>query len=148
MNKENMFPIKYAIMPVTNFAIGDMLVIGYVVSKVFVVMAQHRYLPTGVKSSYSIVFPVKGYKSSQVMSGIRTPEFDTNGTCTNADVSYELFDTFDEAKKVCTERNNTLFRSDIANYTDRTNMMQGFELSILEKTFSMPNPEDSKGNVR
>ena len=142
------FPIKYAIMPVTNFAIDDMLVLGYVVTKVYVIMEQYRYLPNGTKSAYNIVYPVKGLKSSKMMANIRKPEFNASGICINSDVSYELFDTFEDAKKVCTERNNNLFRADVANYTARTELMQNFELEILEKTFIMPNPEDSKENTR
>ena len=145
---ENSFPIKYAIMPVTNFAIDDMLVLGYVVTKVYVIMEQYRYLPNGTKSAYNIVYPVKGLKSSQVMADIRKPEFDADGRCINSDVSYELFDTFEEAKKVCTERNNNLFRADVANYSVRTEQMQNFELQILKKTVNLPNPEDIKNNIR
>ena len=144
----NNYPIKYAIMPVTNYAKNDDYILGYIVSKVFVTLEIHRYTPNGAKTSYDVVFPVKGLKSSEVMADIRKPEFDIGGSCTNADHNVKVFETFDEAKQICTDMNNELFRQDIANYTLRTETMQKFELKVLEKTFVMHDPEDSKGNVR
>ena len=146
--EENTYPIKYAIMPVTNYAKNDNFILGYIVSKVYVTLETNRYYPTGVKSSYDVVFPVKGIKSAEVMMDLRKPEYDANGMCINADHSSQVFETFDEAKNVCTEMNNTLFRTDIANYTARTNQMADFELKVLEKTYNIPNPEDIKKNTR
>jgi len=142
------YPIKYAIMPVTNYAKNDSYVLGYIVSKVYVTLEVKHYYPTGVKTSYDVVFPVKGLKSSEVMVDLRTPEFDETGLCLNADHNVLTYETFDEAKKISTEMNNTLFRTDITNYTARTNLMQDFEMKVLERTFSLPNPEDTLGNVR
>ena len=138
------YPIKYAIMPVTTYAKNDDIILGYIVTKVFLILELHRYLPNGViKSSYDVVYPVKGLKSSEVMADIRMPEFDQGGLCINADHNNNVFDTFEDAKKVCAEMNNALFRADIANYTARTDAMQDFELKVLERTFIIPNPEDN-----
>ena len=146
--EEVMFPIKYAVMPVTNYVKNDNFVLGYIVTKAFVVMELNRYFPSGKRKSYDVVYPVKGLKSSEVMADLRIPEFDETGLCINSDHNNNVFDTFDEAKNVCTEMNNQLFRADIVNYTERTNQMQDFELKVLEKTFSIPNPEEMKGIVR
>ena len=142
------FPIKYAVMPVTNFVRNDNYVLGYIVTKAFVVMETYRYFPGSMKKSFDVVYPVKGLKSSEVMANLRRPEFDEAGFCLNADRNTNVFETFDEAKKVCTEMNNALFRADIANYTVRTNQMQDFELDVLGKTFMIPNPEDINGRQR
>lgn len=146
---ENMiYPIKYAAMPVTNYAKGDDLILGYVVSKVYVVMELTRYLPTGIKKTCDVVFPVKGLKSSEVMADLRTPEFDIAGRCINCDHNLEVYDTFDEAKNICNIRNSEIYRSDIEHYSERTSFLQDFELKIIEKTYSIPNPEDINKSLR
>lgn len=146
--EDMIYPIKYAVMPVTNYAKNDGFVLGYIVTKAYVVMERTCYTPNGKKSSYDVVYPVKGLKSSEAMKDLRSPEFDYGGSCINADHNNNVFDTFDEAKQLCTEMNNVLFRMDIANYTYQTERMQNFELKVLEKTFSIPNPEDINKNIR
>lgn len=145
---EFLYPTKYAVMPVTQYALEDMVVIGFVVTKAYVVSEYIRYTNQGKKVSYDIVYPLKGLKTAEVSADLRVPEFDMGGRCVNADHNNDVFDTFDEAKRLCTEKNNALFRADIAHYTERTNAMQEFELKLLERTFSVPNPEDTVGKVK
>ena len=140
------YPIKYAVMPVTNYASGEDFVLGYIVTKVYLVSEYIRYTANGTKVSYDIVYPVKGLKSSQVMADLRKPEFDEVDICINAERNNDLFDNYDEAKKLCNEKNSVLFRNDIDNYTEKNNFIQDFELKVFEKTVSMPNPEDLKNN--
>lgn len=146
--EEIIYPIKYAIMPVTNYAENDGLIFGYIVTKAYVVSETIRYLPNTIKKSYNVVYPVKGLKSSVIMKDLRKPEFDQSGICINSEHNNNVFDTFYEAKNVCTEMNNTLFRNNITNYTELTNRMQEFELKVLEKTFLIPNPEDINNKTR
>ena len=146
--EEMIYPIKYAVMPVTNYAKNDGLVLGYIVTKAYIVMERTSYTPNGKKSSYDVVYPIKGLKSSEVMQDLRKPEFGSTGICTNLDHNNNIFDTFDEAKALSTEMNNNLFRLDIAHFTEQTERMQEFELKVLEKTFSIPNPEDINENIR
>ena len=140
------YPIKYAVMPVTNYASGEDFVLGYIVTKVYLVSEYIRYTANGTKVSYDIVYPIKGLKSSQVMADLRKPEFDEVDRCINAERNNDLFDNYDEAKKLCNEKNSALFRNDIDNYTEKNNFIQDFELKVFEKTVSMPNPEDLKNN--
>lgn len=140
------YPIKYAVMPVTNYASGEDFVLGYIVTKVYLVSEYIRYTANGTKVSYDIVYPIKGLKSSQVMADLRKPEFDEVDRCINAERNNDLFDNYDEAKKLCNEKNSVLFRNDIDNYTEKNNFIQDFELKVFEKTVSMPNPEDLKNN--
>ena len=146
---ENMiYPIKYAVMPVTNYAKNDSLILGYIVTKAYIVKETNFYTPNGIKTVYDVVYPVKGLKSAEVMQDLRIPEFDYTGMCINAEHNNNVFDTMDEAKKVCTDMNNNLFRLNIEHYTELTNRMQEFELDVLGRTYAMPNPEDISKNIR
>ena len=146
--EEITYPIKYAIMPVTNYIENDGLVFGYIVTKVYIVSESIRYLPNTIKKSYNVVYPVKGLKTSLIMKDLRKPEFDRSGVCINSEHNNNIFDTYSDAKNVCTEMNNALFRNNITNYTELTNRMQEFELKVLEKTSIIPNPEDINGKTR
>ena len=146
--EEMNYPIKYAIMPVTNYSKNDGLVLGYIVTKAYIVTEFRRYLPTGVRKSYEVVYPVKGLKTSEVMKDLRVPEFDQGGMCINSDHNNNIFDTFEEAKELCAEMNNVLFRDDIVRYTYQLERIQEFELKVLEKTYIIPNPEDNIGKTR
>ena len=138
----SLYPIKYAVMPVTNYAKNDNFVLGFIVTKAYVVSETIRYTDKGKRCSYEVVYPVKGVKSSEVMADLRVPEFDESGMCINADFNKDVFDDMETAHKVCDEKNSLLFHENITYYSEKKKFIQEFELSVLSKTFQVPNPED------
>lgn len=149
MENELLYPIKYAVMPVTNYAKNDDIILGYIVTKAYVVSETIKYTNRGKKAYYDVVYPVKGVKTAETMRDLRVPDFDANGLCVNADHNSDVFDDMETAHKVCDEKNSMLFKFDIAHYTERSNFIQDFELKVLSKTFSVPNPEDiDSKNIR
>lgn len=140
------YPIKYVIEPIHMYAKNNGYVLGYIVTKAFLVTEVYNYTNEGLKKQYYVVYPVKGLKSIDIMQNIRTPEFGSSNTCKNSEYVTEIFDTYEQAKKICNQKNGELFRNYYPNYdyTERMNFFQDFEYKVMEKTSELTITEDIK----
>lgn len=136
----NTFPIKYAVQPIYTYAKTDVIPLGFIVTKVFIVSETNNYKPDGTKTNnYQVVYPIKGLKTSEYLVGIRYPEFNHQNICINSEHSKDVFDTYEEAKKLCDEKNGYLFTNyyQNENLLDRMQYFQDFEYKVMEKTSDM-----------
>lgn len=112
--KELNYPIKYAILGIEE-QVGwlpglhemerEYDVCGYIVSKVYVVGESIKYCSDGsYKKFYQVVFPFTSIyeKKRQI------PSYNLNCDCYNYVNVSNLFDTFDDAKIVSSEKNREL----------------------------------------
>lgn len=111
--KELKYPIKYAIMPMEEH-IGwypglsqiepEYGTVANIVSKCYVIKSQIEYLNDGnSKTQYGVVFPYNENQEKLVI-----PEYNIYGTCTNAIVVDQVFDTFESAKKIANKKNDRI----------------------------------------
>ena len=110
------YPIKYAIMPIYE-QVGWMSglhelernydVVGYIVSKCYVVSKKVSYLEDGSeKREFEVVFPYQKTDYTRIHDFNRVyPEFNYNGNCVNSNIVGELYDDFDDAKEVVEKLN-------------------------------------------
>lgn len=103
MSKMN-YPVKYSVLnPIELTKRSELCytydVVGYFVSKVYVVGETVRYFDDGTsKKQYQIVFPY--LNRTELLQGQRhVPEYDYDGTCSNARCVSEIFDSYEEAKQ-------------------------------------------------
>ena len=137
---QNIYPIKYAVEPITELAKKGSNVLGFVVSKVYVIVETKSYTPDGIKFQYQVVFPIKGIKSSRAMKNIRIPEYSSYGQCINQEYSTDVYDTYEEAKKVCISKNGKmLYSMTPQQYDMKMDLLQEIENEIMSRTSDMEN---------
>ena len=123
MNNDIHYPIKYAIMEVkTKGGIKgnyNDVIHGYILSKVYVVETNIKYLSDGThKVNHKVVFPYEDFKcitsaydNKDVDLGKRqTPRFDAVGIPYPVRSVDALYDTYEEAEKIVNEKNLELKR--------------------------------------
>lgn len=113
------YPVKYAIMPIYE-QVGWMSglhelernyeVVGYIVSKCYVVSKKESYLEDGSeKREFEVVFPYQKTDYMRIHDFNRVyPEFNYNGNCVNSNIVNELYDNFDNAKEVAEKLNGDI----------------------------------------
>ena len=116
------YPIKYAVMEIceqTGWTPGlhelgrEYEVVANIVSKVYLVSETTKYLGDGTsKKEYSIVFP---YQILMDINKRKIPEFNFYGQCYNAEKVEQVFESYDDAKKIANQKNDNL-RSNIPTY--------------------------------
>ena len=141
------YPIKYSVEPVFPYASGNGSLLGYIVSKCYVVEKQTRFLPNGTfKERFTIVYPFKGLQTFKIMKDKRLPEIDPYGNYRNVDYVNEIYETYLEAKEVCKELNTKLFSSIYPCYQveDMLKQFGEFEFKVMQKCSDMEVTEESK----
>lgn len=130
------YPVKYGVIPIYSRPQGDEFPLSYIVSKVFVTIESDIYSDKGYFKEYFIVPPVKSFNAFYASADIRIPMCDRNGRCVNHEPSKLVFDTYDEAKKICNTLNGSLYRSiyGFDNFMKRTDRFQKFENEVMSKT--------------
>ena len=140
-------PIKYAIEPVFPYASGNGNLLGYIVTKCYVLEKNTRYLPDGsVKNRITIVYPFKGLQTFKFMKDKRTPEFDNFGNYRNIDYTEKVYDTYLEAKEECKKLNTSLFSSIYPCYQvdDMLKQFGDFEFQVMKKCNDMEVTDDEE----
>lgn len=108
------YPVKYAAMPIIeqvgwsqglNELERNYDVVCYIVSKCYLLSDKTKYKENGKnEKEYEVVFP---YQKGQYYSWKRvTPSF--NNFCTNSDFVEKVFDSYEEALEVATQKNKKL----------------------------------------
>ena len=141
------YPIKYAVEPIFPYASGNGSILGYIVTKCYIVEKTTRFLPDGsYKERYTIVYPFKGLQTFKFMKDKRRPEVDTYGNYRNVDYTNKIYETYLEAKEVCKELNTKLFSSIYPCYQveDMLKQFGDFEFRVLQKCSDMEVTEESK----
>lgn len=121
MDKENGFPIRYAVLKLTEPG-GYLnnytdIVWGYIVSKCYVMEQVVRYLTNGNKEIfYKVVFPFKSletlrlscFKGSKDLGERQVPHYDVDGEVYPIDIVTHLFTSYDDAKMKALEENEKM----------------------------------------
>lgn len=104
------YPVKYAIMPIYE-QVGWMSglhelernyeVVGYIVSKCYVVSKKTKYLEDGrEEKEFEVVFPYQRTDYTRIHDWTRVyPEFNYNRNCINSNIVCVLYDDFTDAKE-------------------------------------------------
>lgn len=140
-------PIKYAIEPVYPYASGNGNILGYIVTKCYILEKMTRYFPDGkAQDRITIVYPFKGLQTFKFMKDKRRPEFDNFGNYRNIDYTDKVYNTYLEAKEVCKELNIKLFSSIYPCYQveDMLKQFGEFEFQVLKKCSDMEITEDDR----
>ena len=141
------YPIKYAIEPVFPYASGNGILLGYIVTKCYVVERTTRFLEDGsYKERYTIVYPFKGLQTFKFMKDKRRPEIDPYGNYRNVDYINDIYETYLEAKEVCKELNIKYFSSIFPNYqvNEKLKEFGDFEFQVMQKCSDMEVTEENK----
>ncbi len=154
------YPVKYAAMPIIeqvgwsqglNELERNYDVICYIVSKCYLLSDKTKYKENGKKEKeYEVVFP---YQKREYHSWNRViPSFNVfNHTCMNSNVIEKVFDNYEEALEVATQKNKKLcektwiylpYTEDLANkiskkreeFNDRLSRYKMLEQQILINT--------------
>ena len=130
------YPVKYGVIPIYASSQGDKFPLSYIVSKVFVTVESDVYNNKGHHKEYFIVPPVKGYNAFYASADIRVPMFDNTGYCINQEPSKFVFDTYEDAKKICDTLNGGLYRTIYGHldFMTRKKQFQDFENEVMMKT--------------
>ena len=111
------YPVKYAAMPIIeqvgwSHGLHDLErnydVVCYIVSKCYLLSDKTKYKENGkMEKEYEVVFP---YQKGQHYNWERvTPSFNVfNYDCTNSDFVEEVFDNYEEALEIATQKNKKL----------------------------------------
>ena len=115
------YPIKYAVQPIHQISetldLDDILFVGYIVTKCFVVKELTSFLKDGTYiKEYNVVYPFKGMNAFKLGKKIRIPNVTVNYlnevVCTNSDHVDMLFETYEDAKKICDLKNSKLAKNE------------------------------------
>ena len=130
------YPVKYGIIPIYKNPQGDKVPLSYIVSKVFLIIESDVYNNQGHHKEYFIVPPVKSYDAFYASADIRIPICDRTGHCINQEPAKLVFDTYEEAKKICDTLNGGLYRTQYAyqDFMTRKKQFQDFENEVMMKT--------------
>ena len=143
-------PIKYAIEPIYPYASNTGAVLGYIVSKCFIVGKTINFFPNGtMRELYTVVFPYKGLQTFKMMKNKRLPEFDGWGNYRNIDYTEHVYETYLEAREVCKDLNTSLFTSLYPCYQldDMLKQFSDFEFKVLQKCSDMVITENDNDKV-
>lgn len=139
--KDNFYPIKYGVEYVYMYSKpkNNEQVLGFIVSKCFVVSDVNIYHADGTKKTqYNVVFPFKGISTFGVGKNKRVPTYNGYGLCNNADNGTYVYDTYNEAKKKCNEMNYQLFSFYYPyNIAEKIKEFQILEDKVKEETEDM-----------
>lgn len=154
------YPVKYAVMPIIeqvgwihglNELERNYDVVCYIVSKCYLLSDITKYKENGKKQKeYEVVFP---YQKDQDYNWKRvTPSFNVfNYSCTNSNLVEEVFDNYEGALEVATQKNKKLcdktwtyllYSEDLNNqiskkieeFNDKLSMYKMLEQQILDNT--------------
>ena len=132
--------IKYAVEPIHENADNASRLLGYIVTKCYVMMHTEVYHGDGTYSEqYYVVYPYKGLNTYLKVKNRRYPDISRYKMCLNQELSTDVYDTYNEAKKVCNEMNGFLFRNYFPNESllARLDYFQELENSIMRDTTDM-----------
>ena len=144
-------PIKYTVQPMYPYASNTGNILGYIVSKCYVVAKTTNFSPDGsIRELFTVVYPYKGLQTFKIMKDKRLPEFDGYGNYRNIDYTEYVYDTYLEAKEVCKNFNTTLFTSLYPCYqlNDMLNQFNDFEYKVLQKCSDMEVTCDDRVVIR
>ena len=130
-------PIKYAIEPIYPYANSSGGILGYIVTKCYVVEKKTTFSMDGnIKETYSIVYPYKGLETFKMMKNKRIPEFNNFGYYRNLDYVDQVY--------------TTLFSSVYPCYQvdDMIKQFSDFEFKVMEKCKDMEVTENDNVSVR
>lgn len=121
MSDENNYPIKYAVLELTEeggYPVNYKdIVRGYIVSKCYVVESSIKYFYNGdSKIFHKVVFPFKSLKTlklslrnqNQYNGEKVTPKYDYNNEPYPVNIVSDLFDTYEDAKVQAQSQNEKL----------------------------------------
>jgi len=106
---ENNYDIKYAIAVLNNpgklsfYPYDEKSMVGYVVSKVFVVSEETKYKDGEEYKVYDVVLPYENIGNERFM-----PLFNKHGNAVNTTRIYRVYDSYESAKEECDELNSKL----------------------------------------
>lgn len=147
MEKEINYPIKYAIMPIeeqTGWAMGlhglvrDYSIVANIVMKCYVVGKSIKFEKDGShQTQYEVVFlyGTEGYTKNFEPT---VPSYGFHNQCTNSTDVEQVFDTFEEAKAVATDKNDQIFKNaslrlSIKHYEEQFKVLREDYQRILDK---------------
>lgn len=109
MIKGDNYPIKYAIWEI----IKNDETIAHIISKAYIVSESIYYFGNGSsKKEYVVVFPIKNQYSIEK----QLPNFNIwSEKCYNGNEVEEVYDTFEEAKKIANMKNSNVRKEHISN---------------------------------
>lgn len=141
------YPIKYAIMPVeeqTGWATGlnelvrDYSVVANIVMKCYVIGKNINFKKDGsYQNQYEVVFLYGPERYSRSFEPT-VPSFSIYYQCTNSTIVDQVFDSFEEAKTVATEKNGKIFRRatlrlSIEHYGEQLKLLREDYQRVLDK---------------
>lgn len=165
------YPVKYALMPIYE-QVGWMSglhelersyeVVGYIVSKCYVVSKKVSYLEYGSKKrEFEVVFPYQKTDYMRIHDWNRVyPEFNFNGHCINSNIVGKLYDDFNDAKEVAEKLNRDILSYNLGmisfrnkesrenaknEHEERMTRFKCLERKIEEETTSMKVNNKQKG---
>ena len=138
-------PIKYAIEPVFPYATNTGNILGYIVTKCYIVEKTTCYFVDGTsRDRITVVYPFKGLQTFKMVKDKRRPEFDRFGHYRNVDYTNKVYETYLEAKEDCKKLNTALFSSIYPCYQvdDMIKQFSDFESQVMQKCMDMVTDED------
>lgn len=116
MCEELNYPVKYAVLELKEsggylFGYKD-ITKGYIVSKCYVLESSIKFYANGDnKTFYTVFFPFKDISDFKMYLNLgegKKPSYDTFDHPLDSDVVSELFDTFDEASLLASQKNKEI----------------------------------------